>query len=98
MSINVRTASMPIRPKAYTNDKGRTYCSADVIEPVSYDIEFSPEAGNDPKQLEALFIDAAEKGEEIEINFSQKKGRFGTAFVVYDIKAQKGAPAAANKS
>lgn len=89
MSISIRTASMTITPNVNEASNGRTYFSTDVMEPVNYNVEFSPEGGNNPKHLEAAFKKASEDGEAVDITFSQKKGRFGTSFVVYDVKPVK---------
>tara|TARA_B100000809_G_C15062216_1_gene502784 strand:+ start:664 stop:951 length:288 start_codon:yes stop_codon:yes gene_type:complete len=89
MSIQVRTASMLINPIVNESANGRTYYSTDVMEPVNYNVEFSNGGGNNPKHLEQAFRQAHENGEPIDITFSQKNGRFGTTFVIYDIKAQK---------
>lgn len=89
MSIQLRTATMPITPIVNESSNGKTYFSTDVMEPVNYNVEFSAEAGNNPKHLEQAFKQAHENGESIDITFSQKKGRFGTTFIIYDIKAQK---------
>lgn len=86
MSISIRTASMTITPTVNESSNGRTYFSTDVMEPVNYNVEFSPEGGHNPKHLESVFKKAHEDGEAVDITFSQKKGRFGTSFVVYDVK------------
>lgn len=89
MSISVRTASMTINPIANEASNGRVYFSTDIMEPVNYNVEFSSEGGNNPKHLESAFKKAYEDGEAVEISYSQKKGRFGTSFVVYDLKPAK---------
>ena len=89
MSISIRTASMTITPTVNESSNGRTYFSTDVMEPVNYNVEFSPEGGHNPKHLEAVFKKAHEDGDAVDITFSQKKGRFGTSFVVYDVKPIK---------
>ena len=86
MSIQVRTADMIIMPSSNESSNGRVYRTTDVMEPVSYNVEFSDEGGIPAPQLEALFDEFAKKRESVEIKFSQKKGRFGQVFVVYDIK------------
>lgn len=89
MSISLRTASMVISPHVNESSNGKTYFSTDVMEPVNYTVEFSADGGNNPKQLELLFKDAYENGEAVDISYIQKKGRFGTSFVVFDIKPIK---------
>lgn len=87
--INVRTADMVISPIVSESSSGKKYHSTDVMEPVSYNVEFSGEGGHEPKQLQALYEKCAEDGVDVEIKFSQKKGRFGQVFVIYDIKPLK---------
>lgn len=89
MSIQVRTASMTITPNVNEAANGKTYFSTDVMEPVNYNVEFSSEGGNNPKHLEMAYKKACDDGEAVDITFSQKKGRFGTSFVVYDVKPVK---------
>ena len=89
MSIQVRTASMAITPVVNDSANGKTYFSTDVMEPVNYNVEFSSEGGHKTKHLEELYRQAADNGESVDIVFSQKKGRFGTSFVIYDIKPVK---------
>lgn len=94
MSIQVRTASMAITPVVNDSANGKTYFSTDVMEPVNYNVEFSSEGGHNTKHLEELYRQAADNGETLDITFSQKKGRFGTSFVIYDIKPVKQMPMA----
>lgn len=89
MSIQVRTASMVITPNVNEAANGKTYFSTDVMEPVNYNVEFSSEGGNNPKHLELAYKKAHDDGEAVDITFSQKKGRFGTSFVIYDVKPVK---------
>lgn len=91
--INVRTADMVITPSVTESSNGRKYYTTDVMEPVSYNVEFSLEGGQNPKHLEALYEKCANEGTDVEIKFSQKKGRFGQVFVIYDIKPIKPAQA-----
>lgn len=86
MSIQVRTADMVIMPVSNESSNGRVYRSTDVMEPVNYQVEFSDEGGIPVPQLEALYDEYAKKRESVEINFSQKKGRYGQVFVIYGIK------------
>jgi hypothetical protein len=95
MSIQVRTASMTITPTVNDSANGKTYYSTDVMEPVNYNVEFSSEGGHKTKHLEERYRQAADDGEALDIVFSQKKGRFGTSFVIYDIKPAK--PTVVNK-
>lgn len=74
----------PIANKSKDGEK--VYCSTEIMEPKQYNIEFSPDGGNNPKQMQAVFEHCASQGVEVEINYSLKNGRFGQAFVVYDVK------------
>lgn len=56
------------------------------MEPKSYNIEFSPDGGHNPKQLQAVFEKCAQDGIEVDINYMLKNGRFGQVFVVFDLK------------
>lgn len=89
MSIQVRTATMTVTPKVNESSNGKTYFSTDVMEPVNYNVEFSGEGGHNPKHLEALYKKADEEGEALDITFIQKKGRFGTTLVIFDMKPFK---------
>lgn len=87
MSVSVRTSNTTIYPIANKSKDGdKTYCSTEIMEPKSYNIEFSPDGGNNPKQMQAVFEQCAKDGIELEINYSLKNGRFGQVFVVYDLK------------
>lgn len=85
MSVSVRTSNTTIYPIA-NKSKDKVYCSTEIMEPKQYNIEFSPDGGNNPKQMQAVFENCASQGVEVEINYSLKNGRFGQVFVVYDLK------------
>lgn len=86
MAINVRTAKSTIYPKVSEGKNGKKYFSTEIMEPVTYDIEFSPEGGNNPKQMEAVFEQCSNDGIELDIEYSLKNGRFGQSYVIYDVK------------
>lgn len=87
MSVSVRTSNTTIYPiTAKSKDGERTYYQTEIMEPKQYNIEFSPDGGNNPKQMQAVFEVCANDGVEVDINYSLKNGRFGQSFVVYDIK------------
>ena len=86
MSVSVRTSSTTIYPKFYESDKGKRYHSTELMEPVNYNIEFSPDGGNNPAQMQAIFENCADNGLEVVIDYSLKNGRFGQVFVVYAVK------------
>ena len=90
MSVSVRTSNTTIYPIANKSKDGdRVYCSTEIMEPKSYNIEFSPDGGHNPKHLQAVFEQCAFDGVEVEINYTLKNGRFGQVFVVYDLKPVK---------
>ena len=85
MSVSMRTASMAIYPQVYRKED-KVYCSTELSQPVTFNCEFSPDGGNNPKQMQAVFEQCADDGNEVDITYSTKKGRFGEVFVIYDIK------------
>lgn len=87
MSVSVRTSTTTIYPIAHpSKDGSRVYCSTEIMEPKSYNIEFSPDGGKNPKQMQEVFERCAADGVEVEINYALKNGRFGQVFVVFDLK------------
>lgn len=85
MSVSMRTANMSIYPQVYRKDD-RVYCSTELSQPVTFNCEFSPDGGHNPKHLQTLFEQCADNGQEVEIVYNTKKGRFGEVFVIYDLK------------
>lgn len=100
MSIQLRTSTVSVYPMSNTSNNGVTYRSANVLEPVSYNMEFSSDGGKNPKQLEALYDKCAEDGLEVELVIAQgvKKGRYNSAFVVFDVKPLVSTPLNTSKS
>lgn len=87
VSVRTRTSNLTIYPTvSHSQDGKRTYYKTEIIEPKEYAIEFSPDGGNNPKQMQAIYEQCANDGVEVDINYSLKNGRFGQIFVVYDIK------------
>lgn len=90
MSVSVRTSNTNIYPMTSKSKDGeKTYYKTEIMEPKEYNIEFSPDGGNNPKQMQAVFEQCAIDGVEVDINYSLKNGRFGQVFVVYDLKPFK---------
>ena len=89
MSIQLRTATMTIAPRVNEGSNGKVYFSTDVMEPVNYNVEFSGDGGHNPKHLEQFYKKAYDDGQSVDIIYTQKKTRFGSSFVVYDIKPVK---------
>lgn len=90
MSVSVRTSNTTIYPIANKSKDGdRVYCSTEIMEPKSYNIEFSPDGGQNPRQMQAVFEKCAEDGVEVDITYSLKNGRFGQVFVVYELMPKK---------
>lgn len=95
MTVSARTSNTTIYPMTSKSKDGeRTYYQTEIMEPKQYSIEFSPDGGNSPKQMQAVFETCAKDGVEVDINYSLKNGRFGQVFVVYDLKPVKSAPKA----
>lgn len=88
MSVSMRTASMSVYPQVYRKDD-RVFCSTEITEPKSYNVEFSPDGGNNPKQMQAVYEQCADSGQEVEITYTMKNGRFGQSFVVYAVTPVK---------
>lgn len=87
MNVSVRTSNTTIYPVVGKSKDGtKTYCSTEIMEPKQYNIEFSPDGGNNPKQMESIFEQCANQGIEVEINYSLKNGHWGQVFVVYELK------------
>lgn len=88
MSVSVRTSNTTIYPMANKSKDGdKFYYKTELMEPKEYNIEFSPDGGNNPKQMQAVFEQCAAQGAEVDINYSLKVDRWGKqSFVVYDIK------------
>lgn len=87
MSVSVRTSNITIYPVAKKSKDGtKTYCSTEIMEPKEYIVEFSPDGGNNPKQMQAVFEQCANQGVDVEIHYTTKEGRWGSVFVVYDLK------------
>ena len=76
---------MSIYPQVYRKED-KVYCSTELSQPVTFNCEFSPDGGHNPKQLQAFFEQCADNGQEVEIVYNTKKGRFGEVFVIYDLK------------
>ncbi len=85
MSVSMRTANMSIYPQVYRKDN-KVYCSTELSQPVTFNCEFSPDGGHNPKHLQTLFEQCADNGQEVDIVYNTKKGRFGEVFVIYDLK------------
>lgn len=100
MTIQTRTATQTTYPRSNESANGRVYRSVDVQELVSYNIEFSPDGGKSPKQLEALFDQFSDDGVEVDLITAQglKTDRFNNkSFVVYDVIPKKSIPNLINK-
>ncbi|RKW41966.1 MAG: hypothetical protein D8B60_05560 [Moraxella sp.] len=86
MSVSLRTSSLLIYPMVSLGKDDTKYYKTEITEPKEYNIEFSPDGGNNPKQMQAIFEKCAQDGVEVDIVYVLKNGRFGQSFVVYDIK------------
>ena len=86
MSVSMSTSSMTIYPEAREGKNGK-YHSTQVSAPVTHRVSFSPDGGNNPKQMQAAFELAADNGQFLDITYSSKSGYQGAIdFVIYDLK------------
>lgn len=88
--ISLRTSTTIIAPQtAQSKDGSRTYYQTEVMEPKQYTVEFSPDGGQNVKQMQAVFEQCATDGIDLEIKYMIKNGRFGLVYVVFDLKPMK---------
>lgn len=93
MSITARSSNLVIYPIANkAKDSDKIYYSTEIMEPRSYNIEFSPDGGKNPKQMQALFEKCAEDGIEVDITYILKNTKWGQVFVVYDLEPKQAKP------
>lgn len=99
MSVSMRTAKLTIIPKYYEDKTGRNRFSADVVEPVTYPVNLSPEGGIPVPQLEAVLKNCADNFEPVEITYVMGKDNWGKqSLTVFAVEPDKkpSAPAKAN--
>lgn len=89
MSVSMRTAKMIVIPKYYEKD-GKKRFSADIVEPVTYPMNLSPEGGNPIPQLEAVLAHCADNYEPVEISYVVGKDNWGKqSLTIYDVVPEK---------
>ena len=90
MSVSMRTSKMTIIPKYYEDKNGKKRFSADVVEPVTYPINLSPEGGVPIPQLEAVLSNCADNYEPVEISFVIGKDNWGKqSITLFDALPEK---------
>lgn len=77
MSISMRTAKMVVTPKYYEDKNGKKKFQADIVEPVTYPLNLSPEGGVPIPQLESLLAQCADNYESVEIEYVVGKDSWG---------------------
>lgn len=93
MSVSMRTAKMTVIPKYYEKD-GKKRFRADIIEPVTYPINLSPEGGNPIPQLEAVLSQCADDYTPVEITYVMGKDNWGKQTItLFDVVPEKKATA-----
>lgn len=90
MSVSMRTSKMTIIPKYYEDKNGKKRFSADVVEPVTYPINLSPEGGVPIPQLKAVLLNCADNYEPVEISFVIGKDNWGKqSITLFDALPEK---------
>lgn len=93
MTVSMSTSSMTIYPESREGKNGQNYHSTQVSAPVTHRVSFSPDGGNNPKQMQAAFELAADNGQFLDIIYSSKSGYQGAIdFVIYDLKPKTSTP------
>lgn len=85
VSFNKRT----VYPTVYRgeNKKGEPTCylSTTVLSPVKYNLK--PTAGMMPiEQIQAVLEECADNGQEVEIEFTEQHGKFGSEMQIFSVK------------
>ncbi|ASF77359.1 hypothetical protein A1F17_RS19250 [Acinetobacter baumannii] len=73
-----------ILPDVYKKDD-KVYFSTTLFTPVRYNIKFGQ--GLMPiEQMKAVLDDCAENAQEVEIEFTESQGRFGSELTIFSVK------------
>ncbi len=86
VSFNKRT----VFPTVYRGENKKTgeptcYLSTTVLSPVKYNLK--PTAGMMPiEQIQAVLEECADNGQEVEIEFTEQNGKFGTEMLIFGVK------------
>ena len=93
MTVSMTTSSMTIYPEFRQGKNGQNYHSTQVPAPVNHRISFSPNGGNNPKQMQAAYELAADNGQFLDITYSTTSGYQGAIdIVIYDLKPKTSTP------
>lgn len=84
VNFNRRT----ILPSVYRTEKDgveRAYLSTTVLSPVKYNL--TPTPGMMPiEQIKAVLEEAADNAQEVEIEFTESTGKFGSQMQIFSVK------------
>ena len=84
VNFNKRT----ILPSVYRSEKNgveKAYLSTTVLSPVKYNL--TPMTGMMPiEQIQAVLEECADNAQEVEIEFTESTGRFGSQMQVFRVK------------
>lgn len=84
VSFNKRT----IFPTVYRTEKNgetKAYLSTTVLSPVKYNLSAMP--GMMPvEQIQAILEECADNGQEVEIEFTEATGKFGSQMQIFSVK------------
>lgn len=86
VSFNKRT----VYPTVYRGENKKTgeptcYLSTTVLSPVKYNLK--PTAGMMPiEQIQAVLEECADNGQEVEIEFTEQHGKFGSEMQIFSVK------------
>ena len=84
VNFNKRT----ILPSVYRSEKNgveKAYLSTTVLSPVKYNL--TPMTGMMPiEQIQAVLEECADNAQEVEIEFTESTGKFGSQMQVFSVK------------
>ena len=84
VNFNKRT----ILPSVYRSEKDgveRAYLSTTVLSPVKYTLMPMP-GMMPPEQIKAVLEEAADNAQEVEIEFTESVGKFGSQMQIFSVK------------
>ncbi len=84
VNFNKRT----ILPTVYRSEKDgveRAYLSTTVLSPVKYTLMPMP-GMMPPEQIKAVLEEAADNAQEVEIEFTESVGKFGSQMQIFSVK------------
>ena len=84
VNFNKRT----ILPSVYRSEKDgveRAYLSTTVLSPVKYTLMPMPGMMT-PEQIKAVLEEAADNAQEVEIEFTESVGKFGSQMQIFSVK------------